>query len=320
MHPRSTGEAEGMRTLVVGAGAIGGYFGGRLAQAGRDVTFLVRAARAERLRADGLQVVSPHGDFMLQPQLVTAGNVGVPYDVVLLAVKAFSLDAALGDLVGAVGEETMIVPVLNGMHHIDVLVERFGEQAVLGGLCMISATIDEQGRIVQMTPAQDLIYGERSGEISARVTALDGLMQGAGFSAHASDAIIPDMWEKWVTLAALGGITCLMRGTIGDVATVPGGTSFAAAFLDECAATAIACGQPLTEEFIVRSRAAMTRAGSPVASSMYRDLQAGNNVEADQILGDLLERARGCGVATPLLAAAYAHLKVYQARLERAGV
>jgi 2-dehydropantoate 2-reductase len=305
VHPRSTG----------GAGAIGGYFGGRLAQAGRDVTFLVRAARAERLRTDGLQVLSPHGDFTIQPQLATAGNISAPYDVVLLAVKAFSLESALDDLAGAVGDETMIVPVLNGMRHIDILIQRFGETAVLGGLCMISATLDEQGRIVQMTPAQDLIYGERSGAISPRVTALDGLMQGAGFNAHASDSIVPDMWEKWITLAALGGITCLMRGTIGDVAAVPGGTAFASAFLDECAATATACGQPPTEDFITRSRAAMTRVGSPIASSMYRDLMAGNNVEADQILGDLLERAHALGVATPLLATAYTHLKVYQARL-----
>jgi 2-dehydropantoate 2-reductase len=304
-----------VRVLIVGAGAIGGYFGGRLAQAGRDVTFLVRSARAERLRADGLQVLSPHGDFTIAPQLVTAGNITAPYDVVLLAVKAFSLEAAITDLGGAVGNDTMIVPVLNGMRHIDILVERFGQQAVLGGLCMISATIDEQSRIVQMTPAQDLIYGERSGVISARVTVLDGLMQGAGFSAHASESIVPDMWEKWVTLAALGGITCLMRGTIGDVAAVPGGAAFASAFLDECAATALACGQPQTEEFITRSRAAVTRAGSPIASSMYRDLQAGNNVEVDQILGDLLERAHALGVATPLLATAYTHLKVYQARL-----
>jgi 2-dehydropantoate 2-reductase len=304
-----------MRILVVGAGATGGYFGGRLAQAGRDVTFLVRPARAENLRANGLQIVSPHGDVTLPPKLITTGQSLPNYDVVLLALKAFALEAALPDMAGAVGPGTMIVPLLNGMRHLDLLAERFGASAVLGGLCMISTTVDEQGRIVQLTPAHDLIYGERNGVISARVTALDGLMQGAGFSAQASESIVADMWEKWVTLAALGGITCLMRGTIGDVAAVPGGAGFASAFFDECAATALACGQPPTEEFIARSRAAMTRSGSPIASSMYRDLLAGNNVEADQILGDLLGRAHGFGVATPLLATAYAHLKVYQARL-----
>jgi 2-dehydropantoate 2-reductase len=304
-----------MRVLVVGAGATGGYFGGRLAQAGRDVTFLVRPARAESLRAKGLQIVSPHGDVSLSPKLITTGQSPVNYDVLLVALKAFALEAALPDMAGAVGLGTMIVPLLNGMRHLDLLAERFGEQAVLGGLCMISTTLDEQGRIVQLTPSHDLIYGERSGAVSDRVRALDALMQGAGFNAQASETIIPDMWEKWVTLAALGGITCLMRGTIGDVAAVPGGADFASTFFDECAATARACGQPPTEEFIARSRAAMTRMGSPVASSMYRDLLAGNNVEADQILGDLLERAQGFGVATPLLATAYANLKVYQARL-----
>jgi 2-dehydropantoate 2-reductase len=304
-----------MRILVVGAGATGGYFGGRLAQAGRDVTFLVRAARAERLRADGLHIVSPHGDFSLQPQLTTARNVTAPYDVVLLAVKSFALEAALDDLAGAVGSETMIVPVLNGMRHIDVLVERFGEHTVLGGLCLIAATIDEGGRIVQMSPAHDLTYGERGSAMTDRVRALDEVMQHAGFSARASTRVISEMWEKWVTLATLGGITCLMRGTIGDVAGAPGGTEFAGAFLAECAAVAAAAGQPQGAEFLTRSRSAMTRAGSPLASSMYRDLQGGNNVEVDQILGDLLERARGFGLATPLLATAYTHLKVYQTRL-----
>jgi 2-dehydropantoate 2-reductase len=304
-----------MRILVVGAGATGGYFGGRLTQAGRDVTFLVRPARAERLRAEGLQIVSKDGDVTLQPQLVTAGNIAGPYDVVLLAVKSFALDAALDDLAGAVGSATMIVPVLNGMRHIDLLIARFGEAPVLGGLCLIAATVDGQGRIVHMGGAHDLSYGERSGEASARVAALDAALQNAGFTARATTRVIPEMWEKWVTLATLGGITCLMRGTIGDVAAVPGGTDFASAFLDECAAVSSAAGFPMPEGFMTRTRAGMTRAGAPTASSMYRDLQSGNNVEADQILGDLLDRARGFGVAAPLVAAAYANLKVYQARL-----
>jgi 2-dehydropantoate 2-reductase len=304
-----------MRILVVGAGATGGYFGARLAQAGRDVTFLVRAARAERLRAEGLQIVSPHGDVTIQPQLVTTTIASQTYDVVLLALKAFALEAALDGFAGAVGPATMILPVLNGMHHLDVLAERFGPGPVLGGLCLIASTLDERGRIVQLADAQNLAYGELSGEASARVAALDAVLQGAGFNARASTHIRQDMWEKWVTLATLGGINCLMRGTIGEVAAAPGGTEFASAFLAECVATAAACGFPLSDEFITRSRAGMTRAGSPMASSMYRDLQGGHDVEADQILGDLLQRARGFGLATPLLAAAYANLKVYQARL-----
>src|SRR5271165_6604065 len=114
-----------MRLLVVGAGATGGYFGGRLAQAGRDVTFLVRPRRAAQLRADGLQIVSPHGDVTLSPPIVTADTIPGPFDIVLLTVKAFSLDAALADVAPAVGKETMILPFLNGMRHVEAITERF---------------------------------------------------------------------------------------------------------------------------------------------------------------------------------------------------
>jgi 2-dehydropantoate 2-reductase len=303
-----------MRILVAGAGAMGGYFGGRLALAGRDVTFLVRPERAARLRTDGLRIVGPQGDVALAPQLVLSSEINLPYDVVLLAVKSFGLPSALDDLAVAVGSETMIVPVLNGMRHIDLLVERFGEKPVLGGMCFISATLDERGRVVLLTPTHDLTYGERSGVASERVAALDALMQCPGITGHASTRILAAMWDKWIALATLGGITCLMRGTIGDVASAPGGAEFGLAFVAECAAIAGACGHPVDEAFYARWRANMTRVDSLQASSMYRDLQQGNDVEVDPILGDLLERARNAGVATPLLAAAFTHLKVYQRR------
>jgi 2-dehydropantoate 2-reductase len=302
-----------MRVLIAGAGAIGGYFGARLAAAGRDVTFLVRGARAERLRADGLQIAGQDRDFTVHdPRLISAAEIAGPYDVVLLAVKAFALDGALDDLTVAVGRETMIVPVLNGMRHLEVLAQRFGERAVLGGLCVISSTIDERGRILMLSPSHDLTYGELSGELSERVRALDATMQNAGFNARASTSIVAEMWQKWVMLATLGAITCLMRGTIGDIVAVPGGTEFASAVLDEVTAIAAAAGYPMNDAFVTRARTMNATPGSRQASSMYRDLQSGNDVEADQILGDLVERARRFGLATPLLAAAYTHLKVYQ--------
>src|ERR1700753_4079947 len=121
-----------MRTLVIGAGATGGYFGGRMAQAGRDVTFLVRPKRADALRASGLQIVSPYGDTTLKPQILATGEITAPFDVVLLTVKAYSLDSAIEDFAPAVGRDTMIMPVLNGMRHVDVLMERFGAKAVIG--------------------------------------------------------------------------------------------------------------------------------------------------------------------------------------------
>jgi len=304
-----------MKLLVVGAGATGGYFGARLAQAGRDVTFLVRPARAGHLRAKGLEILSPHGDITLKPQLVTFPEIKGAYDIVLLTVKAFSLDATLDDIAPAIGPDTMILPVLNGMKHIDTLAARFGEKAVIGGVCKVAATLDDEGRVLQLAKFQSISYGERDGSISPRLQQLDAFMQNAGFDAKLSPDIIREMWEKWIFLAALGGITCLMRGTIGEIEAVPGGADFALQFLDEVVSIAKRVGLPPSDVFSIEIKKALTAKNSPQTSSMYRDLLKGNSIEADQIIGDLLERGRKASLSTPLLAAAYAHLQVYQARL-----
>ena len=206
-----------MRILIVGAGAVGGYFGGRLAEAGRDVTFLVRPSRAKQLGQDGLRIISPHGNAVITPKLIGAEQIDTPYDLVLLSVKAYALEAAMNDFAAAVGSETMILPVLNGMRHIDLLAKRFGEHSVIGGVCLVAAEIDGEGRIVQLADFQHLVYGERNGETTPRLKTLDATLQGAGFDARLSTDIMQAMWEKWVQLASLGAITCLMRGTIGEI-------------------------------------------------------------------------------------------------------
>jgi 2-dehydropantoate 2-reductase len=304
-----------MRMLVVGAGSTGGYFGGRLAQAGRDVTFLVRPARAMQLTERGLQILSPHGDFALRPQLVTADRISGSYDAILLTVKAFSLESALADMAPAVGPETMILPVLNGMRHVDILTDRFGKRTVIGCACKIIGSVDDQGRIVQHNLLHDIAYGEMNGEVSPRIVGLDHFMRDAGFDARLSPTIDREMWEKWTLLAALGGINCLMRGSIGDVAQAARGTEFALAVLDEIVAVVRTVGVPPSPEFVAAARAVLTATGSSLTSSMYRDLQRGAHIEADQIIGDLVVRARAAGVETPLLGAIYANLCVYQQHL-----
>ena len=158
-----------MRILIVGAGAVGGYFGGRLAQAGRDVTFLVRPLRAKQLAENGLRIVSPHGDAVLKPQLVSAGAINSPYDLVFLSVKAYALELAIGDFVPAIGSETMILPILNGMRHIDLLRQRFGDEPVIGGVCIAATEMDGEGRVIQINDVQQLTYGERDGEATTRL-------------------------------------------------------------------------------------------------------------------------------------------------------
>ena len=303
-----------MRMLVVGAGSTGGYFGGRLAQAGRDVTFLVRPARAAQLEERGLEILSPHGDYTQRLKLVTADRLSGPYDAILLTVKAFSLESAISDMAGAVGPESMILPVLNGMRHVDVLAGRFGKGSVAGCACKINASIDDRGRIVQHNLLQDIAYGEMDGVMSPRIQELDRFMRDAGFDARLVGDIKREMWEKWILLAGLGGINCLMRGTIGEVAQAPRGPEFVAGLLQEIIAVAEAVGVGPRPGFMVAAKTGLTAPGSTQTSSMYRDLLKGAPIEADQIIGDLVERAREAGIETPLLGAVYAHLCVYQRR------
>jgi 2-dehydropantoate 2-reductase len=305
-----------MRMLVVGAGATGGFFGARLVQAGRDVTFLVRPERAAKLRERGLRVKSPQGDAVLQPQLVTAGEIGGKYEAVLLTVKSFTLEAALEDFAPAVGEGTIILPVLNGMRHMDRLAARFGRNAVGGCAAKVATTLDDEGCIVQLAPFQDLAYGEMDGSRSSRIMAVDEFMRGASFEARLSANIAREMWEKWALLATLGGVTCLMRGNLGEIEASSGGAEFLMRFFEEVASVISAVGMPLDAAFLAQTRAVLAAAkGSSLASSMYRDMTAHHPIEADQIVGDLLVRARGASLSTPLLAAAYTHLCVYQRRL-----
>jgi 2-dehydropantoate 2-reductase len=303
-----------MRLLVMGAGATGGYFGGRLAAVGRDVTFLLRPARAEAVRRDGLQIVSPKGDLAVKPKIVEADQIDGPYDAVLLTVKAFSLTQALDDLAPAIGSETMILPVLNGMHHVDVLRDRFGTKAVVGCVCKIASILDEQGRIVQLAPGHDLSYGEMDGSVSSRLSDLDGFMQGAGFDAVLAPTIERQMWEKWILLASLGSIGCLMRGTVGEIAAASGGNHFVSSLLDETIAIVRATGTAPSDAFVDTARSLLTAKGSVMTSSMFRDMRRGVRLEADQIVGDLLGRGERAGVSAPLLSAAFTHLRVYEAQ------
>src|SRR5438270_7562957 len=205
-----------MRVLIVGAGAIGGYFGGRMLQAGRDITFLVRPRRASELAAAGLVIKSPNGDVTLKdPPVVQADTIKDKFDVVLLSCKAYDLDDAIKSFAPAVGERTAIIPLLNGMRHLDVLDKKFGASHVLGGLCVIAVTLNEKREVVQLGPMQSLGFGERDGKMSDRVRAIAEIFASGNFNSAPSEHVMQDMWEKWVFLASLAASTCLMRTSVG---------------------------------------------------------------------------------------------------------
>lgn len=311
-----------MRVLMVGAGATGGYFGARLAQAGRDVSFLVRPARAEILATQGLIVTSPLGDLTIEaPRTVTAdalAHAGA-FDLVVLSCKAYDLAGAIDDLAPAVGEGTAILPILNGMAHLDALDARFGAARVLGGSCAISATLTGRGGIRHMSELCSLTYGERDGGRSERIAAIDAVMQGATFQARLSDRIVLEMWEKWVFLATLAGATTLMRASIGDIVGAPGGRDFIVGLHEECLAVARASGQTPREKVSANARAQLTAEGSAFTASMLRDIEGKGRIECDHVIGDLIRRGQDTAPNTPLpaLDRAFTGLKAYELRRAR---
>lgn len=302
-----------MRVLVVGAGAIGGYFGGRMLQAGGDVTFLVRPRRAAELAAAGLVIKSPNGDVTLKnPPTVQADKLDRKFDVVLLSCKAFDLDDAIKSFAPAVGPQTAIIPLLNGMLHLNALDGKFGSERVLGGLCAIGVTLNEHREVVQLHPMQSLTFGERDGRSSDRVRSIAEVMASGKFGAVASENIVQEMWEKWVFLASLAASTCLMRSPVGHILAAPGGKDFILGMLDECSAVAAAEGHAPRGPFLERTRGMLTADGSQLTASMFRDIRAGAPIEADHVIGDLIARGDAAKVPVPKLRTAYTHLKAYE--------
>lgn len=305
-----------MRILVVGVGGIGGYFGGRLAQAERDVTFLVRPARAARLAKTGLCIESPHGNYRdPKPALVAADALDRHYDLILLSCKAYDLASAIDSFAPAVGAETLILPLLNGMDHIDVLDARFGREKVLGGLCQISAGLDDEGRILHFNDVHNLVFGDRDDADSARIRAVERAFSGAVFTPRKSLDIVREMWDKWVFIAVCAGITCLMRSAVCDIIQ-GGGAGVIAALFDECAAIAAANGFPPGEALAKQRETFLLSPKSTIMASMLRDAERGQATEGEHILGALLNRAKRVEDA-PILNLAAIHLRAYAARRMR---
>ncbi len=314
MDPQPTTPGRGA-ILVVGAGATGGFFGSLLAKRGRDVTFLVRPPRAAALRQRGLRVTGQDHDDLIDAKVVTSRDLAAPFELILLSVKATGLAEALDDLAPAVGPDTAVVPFLNGLDHMRALNGRFGRQRVLGGVVAVATTLAADGTVVQLAPGASLTIGEQDGPLTARMEGIAALLSGAGFTFDVTSDIVAAMWRKWVFIASIGALTCLFRGTIGEVAAAPGGSEVGPAILREAASVAAAAGHPLPRPDRNALIRLLTDPGSAMTSSLYRDLQAGRGTEVEQILGDLISRARALGVATPVLDLATLALRVHQRRL-----
>jgi 2-dehydropantoate 2-reductase len=280
----------------------------------------VRAARADELKRAGLVIRSPRGDLTLREvKTALARELAEPFDLVLLSCKAYNLDDAIESFAPAVGPDTLILPMLNGMRHIEVLRQRFGASKVLGGQCVIAATLNREREIVHLNDAHAVTFGALEANQAERVQAISGALQGAGFDASASDTILQQMWEKWVFLATLATSTCLHRAAIGDIVKTPDGKRVVEGLLAECRAIAQHNDHPIGAAFDTRARPMLFAEGSALTASMLRDIENQSRIEADHIVGDLIGRGGESqqGDAPTLLRIAYSHLKAYEAREAR---
>ena len=299
-----------MRLLILGAGAIGGYVGGRLHQSGADVTFLVREKRHADLQRDGLVIKSTKGDITQKVKSIT--KVDGPYDVVLLTCKAYDLASAMEAIAPAVGANTTVVPLLNGMRHLDTLDQRFGKDKVVGGLARVGVAMNDKGWILHTSPFAMISFGERDGRTPrASLTELDALMKKSGIDGGLNNNIVQDLWDKWIMLCTLAATCCLMRGASGDILEAEEGRAIVLETVEECRKVAAAAGHDPGPKGIETIRSFLTVKGSKFTASMLHDLEKGAMVEADHIVGDMNARAKKAGIATPNLRLAYAHLQVY---------
>ena len=310
-----------MKILILGAGAIGGYVGGRLQQSGADVTFLVRPARHAALARDGLVIKSTKGDITQKVKTVASGSEGGPYDIVLLTCKAYDLDSAIEAVAPAVGSDTTIVPLLNGYRHLDTLDARFGDGRVVGGLARMGVAMSEKGEILHTSPFAAISFGERAGKTARPgLIELDAAVKKAGIDGGLNGRIEQDLWDKWIMLCTLASTCCLMRGDEGDILEADEGTAIMLETVEECRKVATAADHDPGEKGMANVRSFLTQKGSRFAASMLHDLEKGAMVEADHVVGDMIARAKKSGIDTPNLRLAYAHLQVYLARRVHGGL
>lgn len=304
------------KVLVLGAGSIGGYFGGRLAETGADVTFLVRPARQRKIEQDGLRIKSPYGDADLRVKTALADEIAPEFDYVVLTCKAYDLPDAIETIAPAIGPSTAILPLLNGVVHIETLTHRFGSDRVLGGTAKIQANLSPDGTISQLNDWRFITFGEQSGKLSPRGHALSEMFsQAKGVVAEAVPDIMQRMWEKLVHLSTAATMTCLMRANVGEIVRTPDGKQLLLELLDDVSEVAARSGYAPSEAFTRNYRDVFSDATSTYVTSMLRDMERRGRTEADHTVGFMLTQARKHKVDSKTLALAYTHLKAHEQRM-----
>lgn len=301
-----------MRVLVIGAGAVGGYFGSRLLEKGVDVTFFVREARRKLLEQKGLFVRSVAGNIKLVANTLVSGEEARPFDVILFATKAYHLEDVINSIKPYASEETTIIPLLNGISHLERLQEEFGKKRVIGGLCFIESTLNDDGEIIHTSKVHELRFGELNGSATERIQKIDTLFSGTKAKFTCSERIIADMWEKYLFITTLSGITTLMRSSIGAIRHNEYGMNLIKRLFLEVETIMRATGAPLDEQIVAKHMKTIEKMHDSMKSSMLRDIERAAMIEVDHLQGHLLRLAKRHEVDSPLLKLIYHHLQVYE--------
>jgi 2-dehydropantoate 2-reductase len=301
-----------MRILVVGAGAVGGYFGGRLLEKGKDVTFLVREKRSKQLAEHGLRIESVNGNATLHPKTISTKNGENPFDLVILSTKAYHLDSVLNDITPFVCPSTILLPLLNGISHIEVLKDRFGQKNVIGGLCFIESTLNEAGTVQQTSSFHDLVFGELNGVKTERITRIEEAFSGTEAIFRLSNNIMKELWHKYLFITAFSGVTTLTRSPIGPIVEADGGLELIRSLGKELCCVARSIDAPIATEYEEILTTRISQMGYEMKSSMQRDMEKGLPAEADHLQGYLYQIAKEKQMNVPLLEMIYTNLKVYE--------
>ncbi len=307
-----------MRWLIMGAGATGGYVGGRLAAAGLPVTFVARGAHLAALQAHGLRLHSTQGDLHIPITAVGRPTGAEPVDVVLFAVKSYDTDAAMAQVADAVGPHTAILCIQNGVDNEERLAERFGAARVLGGAIRIEATIAAPGVIVHSSPFARLEFGPWQGAAGPREQAVLADLRQAGIDATLVADARRAVWEKFLFLCPSAGVTSVTRAAIGEVLACPESRELLQQAVAEVATLAAARGVDLGDDAVARTMAFMDGLPPTMRTSMQRDVEQGRRIELDALSGTVVRYGRAAGVPTPAHAFLYAALRPAALAAERA--
>ncbi len=291
-----------MKIAVMGAGGVGGFYGGLLAKGGQDVTFIARGAHLEALRKTGLKVESQSaGDFALPKVAATDSPAGIgPVDLVLMTTKAYDLEGAARTLLPILRQDSLVLPLLNGVDIADRLAAVLGAERVLGGMCQVSSSIKAPGHIRQVGPLNKIVFGELAGGITPRAQAVLDAFKAAGINAELSASIQVDLWKKYLFIGAAGGLCALTRCTLGPVLKDPDTRAMFVGCAQEIEALARRKGVPLPATVVQDTVAFCDKLPFETRPSLLLSLEQGKPLELDALSGTAARMGRELGVPTPI--------------------